>query len=170
MGPCPSWENSIACSNLRAPSWATRRPQRNQGYAVYGGPDDPEDSTSPYHWQFWVGTGTGFVRLTEQKPYKHPANDQGVPNPGPSIVNAPTYLAFTYDGSQAMLYAYTEDTDFDFARYDLNVVPYSAAGQVDLFIGISGPSRRALFSPPGRTSSYIPFMGESWRSRFTTRS
>jgi len=129
------------------------------GYAIYGGPDNPNDPASPYHWQVWVGTGDGFVRWTEKTPYAVPVNDKGEPNPGPAVVPLPTYLAVTYDGATATLFMYTEDRDFDFVKYELNMVPYSAAGLADLFIGISGPSRRALFSPPGPNQFLYPFHG-----------
>lgn len=127
------------------------------GYAFYAGPDDPNVPNSPYHWQLWVGNGAGFVRLTE-KPYKPPI--PGAPaNPGPVPANVPTYLAVTYSATQAFLYVYVKDRDISHVKYELNHVPFQAATNVELFIGVTD-SRRALFAPfPGPTHVMYPFIG-----------
>lgn len=125
------------------------------GYALYCGPQDPTVANSPYHWQFWVGNGTDFVRLAE-KPY---AVTTPV-NPGPVPLGVPTYLAVTYDGTKAFLFVYVKDRDFTHVKYELTVAtPYKAAANVELFIGATD-TRRALFSPfPGPTRAMYPFIG-----------
>ena len=126
--------------------------QKTFGYALYAGPDDPNDPNSRYKWQIWVGTGTGFVRLTE-KPYNEPAN------PGPVPLGVPTYLAATYDGAQAFLYMYVHDRDINHVKYELNLVAYQPAIDVELFIGVTD-SRRVLFPPfPGPNHVMYPFIG-----------
>src|SRR5262249_51752847 len=37
-------------------------PNRNAGFAIYAGPDNPDDPASPITWQLWIGTGNGFER------------------------------------------------------------------------------------------------------------
>ena len=127
------------------------------GYALYAGPDDPTVANSPYHWQLWVGNGTDFVRLTE-KPYKPPSPGEAA-NPGPVPQNVPTYLAVTYDGTQALLYMYVKDRNVNYVKYELNLLPYQVATGVELFMGVTD-SRRALFSPfPGPNHVMYPFIG-----------
>jgi len=130
------------------------------GYALYAGPDNPADPSSPYHWQFWVGNGTAFVRLKTKLPLAHPGpNENGEINPGPAVGPVPTYLAATYSATEAFLFVYDENRDWDFVKYELDHQTYKAAGLADLFIGISGPTRRALFSPPGPNQFLYPFNG-----------
>jgi hypothetical protein len=71
----------------------------------------------------------------------------------------PTYLAATYSATEAFLFVYDENRDWDFVKYELDHQTYKAAGLADLFIGISGPTRRALFSPPGPNQFLYPFNG-----------
>src|SRR5262249_987427 len=66
--------------------------QANAGYAVYGGPVDPNDPQSEYHWQVWVGTGAALEQL-KVKPTGRPGD------PGLRIEDADTYLVVTYDGT-----------------------------------------------------------------------
>jgi len=130
---------------------------KNQGFALYAGPDDPTDPSSPSTWQFWVGDGSGFKRLGLKNPLA--AGD-----PGLAVVGTPTYLAVTYSGSQAFLYIYYANRDLDQLSYELNYISYKAPVNQDLFIGISGP-QRALFPPfpgpdPRSGSGFVyPFAG-----------
>jgi hypothetical protein len=123
-----------------------------RGYALYAGPDDPNNPNSPYHWQLWVGDGNGFVRLTE-KPYNEPAN------PGPVVLAVPTYLAVTFTPSEALLYMYVKDRNFNHIEYELNPAAYQAAVDVELFVGVTD-NFRPLFPPfPGPSTVMYPFVG-----------
>ena len=126
--------------------------EKKFGYALYAGPDDPNDPNSPYHWQLWAGDGNSFVRFTE-KPYNDPAN------PGPVPLAMPTYLAASFDGTQAFLFMYVQDRDINYVKYELNPVAYQPATGVELFIGVTD-SRRSLFPPfPGPGHVIYPLIG-----------
>ena len=61
--------------------------EKKFGYALYAGPDDPGNPSSPYHWQLWVGDGSNFLRLTE-KPYNPPDPGEAA-KPGTSAAGRP---------------------------------------------------------------------------------
>jgi hypothetical protein len=120
--------------------------QKNQGYAIYAGPDDPGNPSSKSTWQFWIGDGGAFQRLALKNPL--PAGDAGL-----EVVKEPTYLAVTYRGADVFFYMYYASRQLhDLIKYELvhlNYVPVAAASSQDLLIGISGP-QRAVFAPfPG---------------------
>ncbi len=128
-------------------------PNRNAGFAVYAGPDNPFDSTSPICWQLWIGTGNEFAR----------ANPVGG-SPGPLVSSEDTYLAVQFGPTQAFLYAYTVDTDLDQVMFELIRRPYVQVTDPDpttlaLRIGLSG-NFAALIPPfPGPQGFIYPFVG-----------
>jgi hypothetical protein len=132
--------------------------QKNAGFGIYAGPDNPSDLTSPYTWQFWMGVGPdGFERLFPKLPYPQPTGNP-VPNPGPTVQPEPTYVAVTFSELQgkAFLHVYTPTRDIDYTTYELNPLPYVKASQ-QLFIGITpqGP----LFPPFLGPTLLYPFQG-----------
>jgi hypothetical protein len=69
-----------------------------------------------------------------------------------------TYFAAAYDGSQAFLWVYSQDQDWDFVKYELNPVAYAPSSVTDLFIGIT-PQQSAIVNPPGPNHFLYPFEG-----------
>jgi hypothetical protein len=135
---------------------------KNQGFGLYAGPSDTTNPNSSYSWQVWMGSGTQFQRLEEQKPYTPNGS-----NPGPNVEkDQPTYLAFTYSQSQgqAFLYLYTSDRDLDYVAYQLNVVPYvpvtSATDTQGLHIGVAAQGPLFPPAPPAVTPFLYPFIGQ----------
>jgi hypothetical protein len=132
--------------------------QKNAGFGIYAGPDNPNDLTSPYTWQFWMGVGPdGFERLFPKLPYPQPTGNP-VPNPGPTVQPEPSYVAVTFSELQgkAFLHVYTPTRDIDYTTYELNPLPYVKASQ-KLLIGITpqGP----LFPPLLGPTVLYPFQG-----------
>jgi hypothetical protein len=131
--------------------------QKNAGFGIYAGPDNPGDPASQYFWQVWLGVGEdGFERFMPQPYVDVPGNP--VSNPGPNVTAEPTYLAFTFSQSQghAFLYVYTPNRDIDYTTYALNPLPYVEASNA-LSIGVTpqGP----LFPPFLGATSLYPFEG-----------
>jgi hypothetical protein len=123
------------------------------GYALYAGPADPSTPNTPYRYQLWVGNGTGFVQVKELVPVPNATRD------APLVVAAPTYVIATFDGSQAFLWVYSADSDWEQVKYELTLPPYVPNTNDDLSIGMTGP-RRSLFAPfPGPNRFLYPFSG-----------
>ncbi|MCW5979794.1 MAG: hypothetical protein KIT09_17065 [Bryobacteraceae bacterium] len=117
------------------------------GFAIYAGPDDPNDPNSKYHWQLWAGTGTEFKRMGH------------APNPATEVFRRPTYIGATFDGTKAFLFLFFPEKDIDQAKVELNAFPYKPAVSGDLLIGITDVNR-ALFPPlPGPNQMLYPFSG-----------
>ena len=156
----PEWdianERNFYCvidhSNF-VPGLGAPGPTRNAGFAIYGGPDNPLDATSPICWQLWIGTGVEFARANPL--------DGG---PGPLVTAEDTYLAVQFDDTQAFLWAYTHKVDLDLVRYEVFRRPYVQATDPDptrlpLRVGISG-SFAGLFGPfPSPQGFIYPFVG-----------
>jgi hypothetical protein len=138
--------------------------QKNAGFGLYAGPQDPNnpgDPNFPFAWQFWMGTGPGgYARVTEVRPYV-PDDDPNDPNLGPTVQPEVTYLAVTYSQSQAkaFLYLYHDSRNVSHTTYELNVVPYVPAATAHLLIGMvdQGPLFPPSASPPLRM---YPFEGQ----------
>lgn len=132
-------------------------PQKNAGFGIYAGPDDPADPASQYFWQVWLGVGEdGFERVFPMPYVDVPGNP--VSNPGPNVTADPTYLAFTFSQTlgQASLYIYTPDRDIDYTTYPLNPLPYlPAANALSIGIAPQGP----LFPPFQGATPLYPFLG-----------
>src|SRR5262249_21153285 len=128
--------------------------QANAGYVIYGGPVDPNDPQSEYHWQVWVGTGAALEQL-KVKPTGRPGD------PGLRVEDADTYLVVSYDGTNKYrVYIYHSspgaERDLDFLEYELEPPASGAYLQnpdTDLLIGIDGP-----FADPNPPLLY-PFSG-----------
>jgi phosphatidylglycerol:prolipoprotein diacylglycerol transferase len=126
------------------------------GFAVFAAPIGgyPQQPNSDYHWMLAVGNGNGFALLM---PKDFTVNSMGVltytgtdPNrigdPGPKVTAEPTYLAFTYDGTNYFLFIGTANRNQQWTTYQLvppspNYVPNTE--QTNLFIG-----REDKTSPP----------------------
>ncbi len=142
------FENSVHLSGQGAPP-----PRKNAGLAIFAGPHDLSNAaTSPYCWQLWVGTGTGFQRA-------NPVG--GGPEPLVSVGN--TYLAVTFDDTKAFLYVYPEGADIDLISYELLRPSYLRAthspGDISLRIGIAGSSAALVPPFPGPPGLLYPFVG-----------
>jgi hypothetical protein len=156
----PEWDLSnqrdffcvIDLSNF-VPGLGTPGPGRNAGFAVYAGPDNPNDPASPICWQLWIGTGDEFAR----------ANPIGG-GPGPLVLQADTYLAVQYDTGSATLWAYTANVDLNSVKFPVIRRPYVQAKDptptnLALRIGLSG-ANSGLFPPfPGPPNFVFPFVG-----------
>jgi hypothetical protein len=115
-------------------------PNRNAGFAVYAGPDNPFDLTSPICWQLWIGTGNEFARANPSKG-----------GPGPLASAEDTYLAVQFNDKQAFLWAFTTKADLDQVKFEVIRRPYLPATDPDaarlsLGVGISG-SFAGLIAP-----------------------
>jgi len=131
--------------------------QKNAGFGIYAGPDDPTNPASPYVWQFWMGAGQGGFQRLSPKPYvQSPGNP--APNPGPIVQPEPTYLAVTFSQTQgqAFLYVFTPSQDIDYTTYELTPVADLEASKL-LTIGLTfqGP----LFAPFFGPTLLYPFQG-----------
>jgi len=156
----PEWdianERNFYCvadySNF-VPGLGPSGPNRNAGFAIYAGPDNPFDPTSPICWQLWIGTGNEFARA-------NPLDG----TPGPLVSAEDTYLAVQFDDTQAFLWAYTVNADLDQVTFGLIRRPYVQATDPDptklaLRVGISG-NFAALIPPfPGPQGFIYPFVG-----------
>jgi hypothetical protein len=135
------------------PGLGSPGPNRNAGFAIYAGPDNPLDVTSPICWQLWVGTGSEFAR----------ANPVGG-GPGPLVSAEDTYLAVQFGDAQAFLWAFTTKGDLDHVMFEVIRRPYVPAADPDparlpLRVGISG-SFAGLFGPfPSPQGFIYPFVG-----------
>lgn len=124
------------------------------GFALYAGPDDPTTPNTPYRWQLWVGNGTGFVQVKELVPVPNAEKE------APLVVAVPTYVAVTFDGTQAFLWVYSADRDIEHVKYELQPPAYVPNTDGGLSIGITG-ARRSLIAPfPGPTRFMYPFVGK----------
>ncbi len=142
------FENSMFLPGQGAPP-----PRKNAGFAIFAGPHDPSNATtSPYCWQLWVGTGTDFQRANPV-----------VGGPVPPVDAEDTYLAVTFNDTQAFLYVYTKGGDIDMISHELIRPPYLRAthppGDISLRIGIAGGSAALVPPFPGPTGLLYPFVG-----------
>ncbi|MEP7347548.1 MAG: hypothetical protein ABI877_19925, partial [Gemmatimonadaceae bacterium] len=124
------------------------------GFALYAGPEDPSTPNTPYRWQLWVGNGTNFVQVKELVPVPNADKE------APLVVAAPTYVAATFDGSQAFLWVYSADRDIEHVKYELQLPPYVPNTDGGLSIGISGVRRSVIAPFPGPTRFMYPFSGK----------
>ena len=142
----------IDLSNF-VPGLGAPGPGRNAGFAIYAGPDNPNDPASPICWQLWIGTGNEFARA-------NPADF----SPGPLVLREDTYLAVQYDTTSATLWAYTGSVDLDSVKFPLIRRPYVQAQDptptnLALRVGLSG-ANSGLFPPfPGPQNFIYPFVG-----------
>jgi hypothetical protein len=142
----------IDLSNF-VPGLGAPGPGRNAGFAVYAGPDNPNDSASPICWQLWIGTGNEFAR----------ANPTGG-GPGPLVSAEDTYLAVLFDTGAPSLWAYTINADLNSVKVPVIPRPYVQAqdptpANLALRIGLSG-ANSGLFPPfPGPPNFVYPFVG-----------
>jgi hypothetical protein len=131
--------------------------QKNAGFGIYAGPDDPNNPASPYMWQFWMGAGQGGFQRLSPKPYVDSPGNPAT-NPGPIVQPEPTYLAVTFSQTQgqAFLYVYTPNQDIDYTTYELTPVADLEASKL-LTIGLTfqGP----LFAPFSGPTLLYPFQG-----------
>lgn len=123
--------------------------QKNKGYAVYAGPEDPSQLNTPYRWQLWVGDGTIFRRLAQVNPS----------DPGTLVTAEPTYLVARFDGTTFDLFVYTESSDISFVRTELVSQPYVQNTNGDVTIGITGLTRALVPPFPGPQQRLYPFHG-----------
>jgi hypothetical protein len=159
---CPEWDVVAAAARgkyycvMELAAITTPAPgdplRKNAGFGIYAGPDT--DPTSPYVWQFWVGTGQGgFQRLNPVQPYQDPQD------PGPTVTTLPTYLAVTFSQPQgkAFLYSYYAGRNFSNTQYELVPLNYIPA-IAELFIGLA--EKGPLFPPfPFSPDPLYPFKG-----------
>jgi hypothetical protein len=156
----PEWdvqnERAFYCvidlSNF-VPGLGAPGPGRNAGFAVYAGPDDPNNPTSPICWQLWVGIGARFARAT-------PADG----TPGPLVLPEDTYLAVQFGPDTAALFSYTTHVDLNLVKFPLNRPPYVPAQDVNplnlaLRVGISGANSGLIPPLPGPPNFVYPFVG-----------
>jgi len=145
-------------NSMFAPGHTGQPDVKNAGFALYAGPDDLGDPNSPYTWQLWVGTGAEFLRAFPVDRTKLAL-----------VKNEPTYLAALFDDTQAFLWAYTSDQDFNLVKFELLRPPYIPANQL-LRIGIEG-GFAALFPPlPGPAGFLYPFQGRVTEAAIYNRS
>jgi hypothetical protein len=151
----PQWDlvSPLAQGRYRCVMESTNNPppngQKNSGYALYAGPEDPLQLNTPYRWQLWVGDGTIFRRLAQLDPTA----------PGTLVTAEPTYLAATFDGSEFNLYVYTESSDLTFVRTELVPQTYVRNPNGDFTMGITGPTRALVPPFPGPQRRLYPFHG-----------
>jgi len=132
-------------------------PNRNAGFAIYAGPDNPLDINSPICWQLWIGTGNEFARAD-------PVPIPGDPRPLHRVSAEDTYLAVQFGDTQAFLWAFTTKADLDHVMFQVTRRPYVPAADPDparlpLRVGISG-SFAGLFAPfPSPQGFVYPFVG-----------
>jgi hypothetical protein len=156
----PEWdvanERNFYCvidySNF-VPGLGSPPPIRNAGFAIYAGPDNPLNPTSPICWQLWIGTGNEFAR----------ANPLGG-GPGPLVLAEDTYLAVQFGDTQAFLWAYTVTADLDQVMFPVIRRPYVQATDPDptklaLRVGVSGGSAALIPPFPGPSGFIYPFVG-----------
>jgi hypothetical protein len=142
----------IDLSNF-VPGLGAAGPGRNAGFAVYAGPDNPNDPASPICWQLWIGTGNEFARA-------NPVDG----SPGPLVLPEDTYLAVLFDTGEASLWAYTTSVDLNSVKFPVIRRSYVQAqdpnpANLALRIGLSGDNS-ALFPPfPGPPNFIYPFVG-----------
>ena len=142
----------IDLSNF-VPGLGAPGPGRNAGFAVYAGPDNPNDPASPICWQLWIGAGDDFERA-------NPLDG----SPGPLVLPEDTYLAVQFDTTSATLWAYTANVDLNSVKVPLIRRPYVQAQDptptnLALRIGLSG-ANSGLFPPfPGPPNFVYPFVG-----------
>jgi hypothetical protein len=83
--------------------------------------------------------------------------------PEPLVRAESTYLAVTFDDTQAFLYVYTADGDIDLISHELVRPPYLRAthppGDISLRIGIAGGSAALVPPFPGPPGLLYPFVG-----------
>ena len=134
-------------------------PNRNTGFAIYAGPDDPSDPTSPICWQLWLGTGrdtTGRGEFARAFP---------VTGPGPLVSAEDTYLAVQFGDTQAFLWAFTVKADFNQVKFEVQHLPYVQPVDPDprnfvLSIGLSGNFAGLIPPFPSPAGHVIyPFVG-----------
>ncbi len=135
------------------PGVGSTGPQRNAGFAIYAGPDNPFDSTSPICWQLWIGTGNEFARA-------NPVNG----GPGPLVSAQDTYLAVQFGQTQAFLWAYTVDADVDQVEFEVIRRPYvqpADPNPANLPFNIGLSQNFAFLIPPfsGPSGFIYPFVG-----------
>jgi hypothetical protein len=128
-------------------------PQRNAGFAIYAGPDNPFDPTSPISWQLWIGTGDEFLRA-------NPVD--GIP--GPLVSPQDTYLAVQFGATQAFLWAFTIDSDVDSVKVELDRPPYvqpSDPNPANLAFNVGISQNYSVLIPPfpGPSGFIYPFVG-----------
>lgn len=143
----------VAESSLHVPGQGAPAPLKNAGFAVFAGPHDLNNpSASPYCWQLWVGTGTEFHRAMPVET-----------GPVPLVTAENTYLAVTFDDTQALLHVFTPGEDLDFISHELVRPAYLQAahpeGNTSLRIGIAGNSAALVPPFPGPTGLLYPFVG-----------
>jgi hypothetical protein len=152
----PLWDlvSPAAQGRYRCVMESTNNPppngRKNQGYALYAGPEDPSQLNTPFRWQLWIGDGTIFRRLAQVDPTA----------PGTLVTAAPTYLAVTFDGTAFYLYVYTESSDMSFASTQLVSQPYVQNPNGDFTIGITGLTRALVPPFPGPQQRLYPFHGQ----------
>ncbi len=149
----PGFFHCVLENGMHLPGHGAPSPLKNAGFAIYAGPDDPSNALlSPYCWQLWVGTGNEFARA-------NPVNG----GPGPLVKAENTYLAVTFDDTQAFLYVYTAHANIDSVRYELIRRPYLQAappsGEISLSIGIAGRYPALVPPVPGPSGFLYPFVG-----------
>jgi hypothetical protein len=134
------------------PGLGASGPNRNAGFAIYAGPDDPSNPASPITWQLWIGTGNGFERA-------FPIVGIG----GPRVSAENTYLAIEF-GSRVFLHAYTLHVNIDDAEVELVRSAYVPATDPDptrlpLRVGISGAFAGLIPPFPSPQAFIYPFVG-----------
>jgi hypothetical protein len=139
--------------SVHVPGQGAPFPLKNAGFALFAGPHDlANPATSPYCWQFWVGTGTEFHRAVPMES-----------GPVPPVAVENTYLAVAFDDPQVILYVYREGDDIDFISHELHRPPYLPAvhqsQNTSLRIGIAGASAALVPPFPGPTGLLYPFVG-----------
>jgi hypothetical protein len=135
-------------SGLGAPG-----PGRNAGFAVYAGPDNPNDPGSPMCWQLWIGTGNEFARA-------NPVDG----SPGPLVLQEDTYVAVLFDTGAASLWAYTMNADLGSVKVPVIRRPYVQAqdptpANLALRVGLSGDNSALIPPFPGPANFIYPFVG-----------
>ena len=129
--------------------------KKTSGYAVYAGPEDPPNLNTPYRWQVWVGSGTGFTQVKNTNPSMDPGLEVKF--------GKMTYIAITCDGTTLSLYSHFEGKDIDLIKgleepitFNPNLVKVKAS----FLIGIG----RSLFPtvpvPPPAAPLLYPFKGK----------
>jgi hypothetical protein len=134
-------------------------PNRNTGFAIYAGPDNPSDLTSPVCWQLWLGTGrdtTGRGEFARAFP---------ATGPGPLVLAEDTYLAVQFGDTQAFLWAFTVKADMNLVKFEVQHLPYVQATDPDpsklvLRVGLSGNFAGLIPPFPSPAGHVIyPFVG-----------
>jgi hypothetical protein len=137
----------VDCS-IFVPGLGPPGPNRNAGFAIYAGPDNPLDPNSAICWQLWIGTGNEFARA-------NPLDG----SPGPLVLAEDTYLAVQFGDTQAFLWAFTVNADLDHVQHEVIRRPYVQPTGGWLNTGIS-QNFAALMGPfPGPDGFIYPFVG-----------